>query len=354
MYSILTKDLISEIIQHMTISDIYRFKQINKLVWSSINLETLIINEINRRLYIIFGQNWDKIKKELERIGGVISGSFIIQSILGEEWQTDIDIFLFEKRLKYIKGPTRKIADFDDFLYHTLDHKSVNYDGNHWYEDGREKIISVRNYQLKNNLTIQTVIIESDYNTLDQFVYRYADFDICRNVYGIKNGKEYIKICNLNQIVERTTEFKLGMKLSCTLRRYDKYKTRGFIFINDLKDLFDQIILKSDLLQVFYVRNLPNNRYQLLRGDKNILSQMKHYQLISEDLPATTNNLIASDLFPLTDDIFEIKNVIYLKCDDRLICPVKFCYGHDKSHFHIEGDDVTGDCVHANLIFILC
>lgn len=356
----LSKDLICEVVKHLNPCDVYEFSFVNKFVHGTISMQTIIIERLNIKMKDILGDAWDKVKLELEKVGGVISGSIIIQTILGENWETDVDIMLDNTKLTHTQIKHKQISNFDDFLYQTLDLKWANYDSMHTYERGQEEIVSVRCYDLKTCKTkVQTVIFKVEDKTMDQFVFSHSDFDICRNVYGIKDGIEYVKVCSMDQIVNRRTRFALGKHVSNSMGRHHKYVSRGFTFTNDVKDAFEQIVTDPTMdYKVFYVQKIKNatRKFKLIKGNMEEITSTIPISIIDHNTLDFTQNACVA-------------------CNQDVACPVKFCFGDEipvyeefpsllnlktlsiqkkpgvpKSHFHIlVGYEWYGD---RNFIFI--
>ena len=344
---IVSRDIVKEIIKHLPVIDIYNFRTVSKTVFGVIELNQIIINKINHRLKSILGDKFDVFKSRLEQVGGAISGSTIIQCCLDEDWETDVDVYLLNKNLKPVEIKCRSISDFDDFLYCTLDHISVNYNPPIEYENGHEKIKSIRTYKLINSKTmIQTVVVDSPDDSVDKFIYRHADFNICRNVFGTLNGQDYIKIQDLDGIINRRTQFRLGNFISNTFARYNKYCNRRFTFTNHLRDFFDQIREISEVYKIFHVEKCDPDSYQVIKGDIDVLKSMEMYKSSNDwNLPG---ELVS--VFIFNNDTFKINSEVarLSECGKSIICPVKFCYGDEKEHFHIENQRNE-----TELIFVL-
>ena len=86
------------IVDYLHPKDIYNLRLINNQLSSTIKYDIININmrkHIRLRLFEIFEINTDKFLDLLEQNQGIISGSFILQSILNERWNgSDIDIYL--------------------------------------------------------------------------------------------------------------------------------------------------------------------------------------------------------------------------------------------------------------------
>jgi len=86
-----------EIFSKLSPLSFYNLKLCNKLWNKYITLSMIkesIIKEINTRLLAILGDKYNDFIEILNITKAVISGSFIIQCILGEHWEdSDIDIY---------------------------------------------------------------------------------------------------------------------------------------------------------------------------------------------------------------------------------------------------------------------
>ena len=73
MSIITSHDIVKEIIKHLSIPDIYRFRTVNRQVFGTIELNQIIINKINERLKSILGDKFEIFKTKLEEVGGAIN-----------------------------------------------------------------------------------------------------------------------------------------------------------------------------------------------------------------------------------------------------------------------------------------
>lgn len=343
----LSKDIIQEIVKHVSVKDAYMLKLASKHFSKQIqNLEELLIRKINCRLaHLIGSTRLPQFKHLLQRFNAVITGSFLIQCILDEDWQTDVDIMIPVSSVTKVELKWLNVWDFDNLLYGLLDHEDVRRESTHIYEDGHQDIVSLRSYTLKERTTkIQTCVFRSEAKTTNAFVYRHADFDICRNVYSVikigEDEKEYVKVATLNQICTRQTEFKLGRVVCNSMRRYAKYMNKGFTFTNSVHAFFDQICSTSKSYTVFHVKRLDETNetneidgvYQVLKGDIQTIANIIDFnQPRRKSGPA---RLIKCDIANMTFKIPDYEKIPRVVCDKKVACPVKFCFG-DITHFHV-------------------
>lgn len=119
----------------------------NKLIIKDTLTESLL-NQINKRLYYIFGDNLSIFKEEMKNNNAVISGSFIIQCILGEYWKdSDIDIYIpryyADNHNLTISG--NQTSSIDKFLLSFMKVSDSKWLGR--YRQGREEITQVRTFE---------------------------------------------------------------------------------------------------------------------------------------------------------------------------------------------------------------
>ena len=184
---VLTGDTFWEnIINHLSQLDLYNLSQTCKYYNDKLNLKTNVIKEINSRLLELFGDDYDTFKNILKKTKGVISGSFIIQSILKTYWNdTDIDIYIPIKNnvLTKIDSTGSMKSEMEDFLYSNMDFWGGTETSD--YKDSFEgNIYFVRTYK-KNNTkyAVQVMLIDTDVEGIHNFIKNDFDFDICKNAY---------------------------------------------------------------------------------------------------------------------------------------------------------------------------
>lgn len=292
-----------------------------------------IIREINTRLSLIIGDNYDEFNKILDTTKAVISGSFIIQCVLGEHWvDSDIDIYFPTiNNKKYLTDCDNPYYKLEKFLYETVKfHMNKSYSAMHRYKrdqsNGKLNIEYVRNYETPNNrIQVIQVKIENDHNKMREFMYDTADFDICKNVYYIDNGKKHLNMFALNDILNRKTEFKIGYRVGSSLLRYDKYTKRGFNIINNMS--YMEIANKA----------IKNQQFHTTTDDYNGIIHLYHMDEIGKDeYKVTTKKLrrIHPDIINLSGDLIELngKYLTIVRKNDvcHNDCLMRFCKSNQK------------------------
>lgn len=306
--------------------DLYNIKCTNKAYNEIIN-KKIIMSSIKtiifQRLTEYFGDLTTHFINLLQENNGIISGSFLVQCILNEYWDdTNINIYIPDK-----KG-SEEFTAIENFIYNDLKWKWKNGTG---YDRDivSDKISFVRDYKNKKNQKLHIIHLDTDNNidSLYNFVHDTFDFDIVKNIYS----KDYLRICNLHDILTKQTKFKYAYRLGSTIKRYNKYKQRGFHFINmndisykniasNSSILYDnngETINSIEIIQLLETHeNITSNIYNIISGKQHILEQicnLGHY------IKLNGTNITIS------------KNTQFGACTDD--CCIKIC-GEDIEHKH--------------------
>ncbi len=202
-----------------------------------------INNKIEKRLGNVFGDKLLLFKQLMEETKCFISGSFIIQCILNEEWKgSDVDIYVptIGNQIRVDHSPFSKV---DDFMYKNMNMKDgyidsypeVLHSGLKWVRNYVDYIYDSNGKQTyEKRVRIQIIGIEISKNISQavQFVEETFDFDICKNVYSF----EGIYVKNIKEILSKTTSFKSSKLHDSSVNRCKKYEERGFSFLNQPTD----------------------------------------------------------------------------------------------------------------------
>lgn len=373
--------------------------------------KTVLCRKLNSRLCEIFGKDFEQFKKLLAKNNGVISGSFILQCILGVMWiGSDIDIYVpikdltefdWDDQFVRYKDYKNRFTDLEVFLIqrvsdtasddisadimsHTF--HTFGYDGNFrksitnirfkkqgffyesdfesWdndeFEDGANVItcnnipnVSVVTPDEITYKTIQIIRIDikQKYNNVYNFICDSFDFDICKNVfYYDKNGKPDVCIYNLNDILLKKTELKTSSTptsngiMSTVVKRYAKYKGRGFTFYGDMDSLLlkyvDSVVFSDKNRPRHYLFNLKKKEtqvekypcgfnYKVMYGDMSVLEQVLCIHKSNNCGYPRYFDIVKPDLVKIFDDS------IY-QCDEYDDCPAQILM-KDQTHFHTKG-----------------
>lgn len=253
--------------------DLFNLKRTNKLFSNIIKIGTvkkLILHYINKRLFLIFGDDTNKFKQILNDTKTVISGSFLIQCILGEYWNnSDIDI--------YSPMVDSLFTDIETFLYEKYEHRETF--NSHTYGDDlsnyKTHIKWVRSYKNNSNeLQVIQVGVENSYIKMKEFIHNSFDFDICKNMYYIDNKNENVSIFKLNNIFNRIEKFKTRYNLDTSIGRCIKYRKRGFdIYNNKTYEALENLSYNGYGKKTHELYNIKetNGLYKITSGNIDIL-----------------------------------------------------------------------------------
>jgi hypothetical protein len=201
-------------------------KNFNKYITLDI-IKTSIIKEINRRLTIIFGDKLNNFKQVLDNNKAIISGSFIIQCILGEYWtNSDIDIFSPVDHIDY--NPNFDYSDMEKFLMST-DLFDLTEDYVMDYGGSPSVIRDFKSFINETKIQIIEKEIPKDYKEINKFINGYFDFNICCNMFYHENNMDKVEIFDINNIFNKI----IKCEDISSQGRYEKYFSRGFNIITD-------------------------------------------------------------------------------------------------------------------------
>lgn len=244
-----------------------------------------LLKKINTRLVNIFGDKLPELKKIMSETNSVISGSFIVQCLLGEKWKSDVDFFVSHES-------DQMMTKIDNFMLNTM-----SYDGKYvpaysdiagcerikWTMDYYPRRCDDKNYSVSDSdIQIICIDVEKSYDAMRDHVVNYFDFDVCKNMY-YHDGHDKLIVHDLEGILSRRTEFKfsnLGAdkmnfdNIKSNISRYEKYTRRGFKFTNDIDiSMLDRFKLSGERLSKYdnicgkRARYLRRTVYQI-NGDK--------------------------------------------------------------------------------------
>ena len=242
--------------EKLSCKDIWNLLRVTEYESTKIKLESLIyprcILEIKNRLKKVLGESYDEFVSVSTKTGSVISGSFIVQCLLGEDWNTDIDIFVPMIGNKIGKtdsdNPTTEVDDLLFQKFHMVDYQAGNRYG---HDINDEKIQWVRTfsktqvyrrdangryeritnlYREKSGYNFQVVLVNVEKEKLCDFIMDNFDFDIVKNTFTFSDNK--LKILKLQEIFDKQTEFKVGDRFGSSVQRAIRYEKKGFTFYN--------------------------------------------------------------------------------------------------------------------------
>lgn len=255
-YNLLPTDVLFMIIEYIpSIDDIYKVTTVEELSESKLQrLARLLQERIDKRLFQIgFDQEFFTA---LQKNKGVISGSFILETLLGENRNEDIDIFIVGDCSRG-SGPhpncdgtaecCKLFSPIERYLWLKCAGKDKNYSYDDYSHLKKFGIDIVRAYKIGNSKVQVINVINKekidDYECVCNFIKNCFDFSFCMNTY---DGKElYIhdqeairdRKCE-NKFITKDYDFHVmkleGLKpwIGSIHYRCLKYINRGFTIVN--------------------------------------------------------------------------------------------------------------------------
>jgi hypothetical protein len=354
MEEILFSDIFSVITEYLIPKELYHLTKVCKRYQEIITLDNIkkcIFREMYRRLSDIFFNDTDEFISVLVKNNCVISGSFIIQCMLGECWDdSDINIhvknknemmidyyyeYFFKKRNLNVIKTTISESDFNDSIIDNgivsyLYHKNYRTPGETHY---KMNDIIFELYNTKINISLFTK------KSISKHIMRYYSYDICKNICYF--SCENFKPNNISIVVEMDDIFDKCIKFPIKHWNYqilkpicEKYIHRGFsfYFIKNGQKIIDNFRMLELLgWKLFYLKPIdqPKNIFIQLRSKK-----YEYY--ISDNIvfrePYINPNNIRIQMYTIND--INIKDFIKIRlCDFNEKCVLRSLYPN-KIHFH--------------------
>lgn len=237
---------------------------------SRINLKVnqMKMSSVTTQLQFHFGDYYPIFREHMMKSGAIIAGSFPGKCLRGERLgDSDIDIFIPSgSNLTFSHNPITKLEEFlfEAFTWKT--YEACNRYGSDIGGHTEDNPIDwIRNFHLGPKHTsghehahepvqechgcpqVQVIQVKMNKDTLQNYILKSFDFDICKNLYWIDpDGVDHLYIDNLHGVIQKTFKFDFGMRLGASIGRYYKYKDRGYtIDLGDKDELFHQLTSQS-------------------------------------------------------------------------------------------------------------
>ncbi len=301
------------IVNHLSLIDLYNLSQTCKYYNKNINIKHNIIDSIDSKLLEIFGKDFGAFKNVLRKTKGIISGSFIIQSILNTHWaNSDIDIYIPIKGnvITKIEESGNIKTEMDDFMYSIMEWRdSLQYGS--YPETFESDIVWVRTYKKQDaKYNIQVILIDDNADYIHEFIKEDFDLDICKNAYWNYENVDKINVTTLKGIVTKNTTFSFGKRAIQSFLRCEKYVSRGFSFVE-----------KNPSKNTIMIKNVKTSIHEFkLYNNEN--SGNKKYELIGNHYPST--------IF----DEMDLRRCSLSQCKYDNKCEITK-YNLDKGHYHL-------------------
>jgi hypothetical protein len=303
METILFGDIFCLVKEYLIPIDLFHLVNTCKKYRKIITLEDIkrnTINEMYKRLRDIFRNDYEDFMYVLRKNNAVISGSFIIQCMLGEYWQDSyIDIFVHKK---YNMSDDYRInihdeneydmdscsdecfySDFDSIDEDNININIVNrgivnylYHQNYkfleaYYYDEENELDDI--YFIVNSTRINVSIYKN--NNIKKCINDNYDFDICKNICYFYDEVDHndITISKINDIFYKRIFFSKECDSIKSFRKsYIKYFKRGFyLYTNENKDIINNNTDILNLIGIHILNCIPikKNNFVEMINKKN-------------------------------------------------------------------------------------
>lgn len=300
------------IINYLIPIDLYHLASTCKRYQNGIKMKQIkscTINEINRRLSEMFmdKHEFESFQNLMLETKSVISGSFIIQCVIGELWEgSDVDIYT----------PFDRFSDVNSNKYGKLLVNNTFYKKNesHMYNIRHiHKVVTYTNDV--NNIQIISILKKQDINTMCKYINKHIDFNICKNIFY----PNYVSFNNINELFTRKSNINNFPSLhNNNFTRYTKYINRGFIFNGKQKLSYTDFPLKG----IYH----NDNKYAI-KKEKLLYGTYEDNKYCIQKLPYKIKNIVS------------ITHYTFIFGTRINICNKSSCYIHylnpDVEHFHI-------------------
>ena len=193
----------------------------------------------------------------MEDSGSVISGSFVLQCILNETWESDIDIYIplsmctcrckclrCKKHIKEAQQSNDIASKLQKYLNRSFKYKKENIQKYMCYKNAMQDILKIEHYRsLYNNQIIELIYVRTNVDIFT-YIHNTFDFDICKNIYMIDSKIESIDIKDMYDILDYRLIFNSERNIYKTLDRSRKYNSRGYDIIMPytVKEMYSKLM----------------------------------------------------------------------------------------------------------------
>lgn len=221
-----------------------------------------------------FGEYTDEIIECMEKYNIIISGSFALQAYLNEEWEySDVDFYIEKNNIYHYSDVDENIEEFVSIFQRKYNnnqyHEKQGYDfvSNHYSFYKRERI----NNRTFLNKKVDILVVENYINVLKKFDFSFNQIYWNPNTgFVFINPSDDILIKNKIGYLANFKDYNIGK----ILKRYKKYKDRGFNIYNLDKELF-----KKNYKNYLY-NNYLSIENKLIKNKKEFYNLVKNYVFI--------------------------------------------------------------------------
>lgn len=326
-FDIIIKEILYLIHPNLNGPDAYQFAELYNL-----NMEIYTAKAIENKLKILFEEDYTEVKKFMEDNNVVISGSYILETLLNEEYNTDIDFYLLTdfgvcdpndvyltKNFPKIKLPNIQMQeDKDKHIYQYMNGLNITYIYTYKYKGKLIQFICL------NNIIRKT---ENVYDDIWNYIVYAFDFNVCKLMYYFNKGHYFANIYDIKNIYNKLIILQ-NVNTFTVVGRLKKYISRGFKIYNDTNtDYFNRLLALEALPEYLSTRTylrllicddeetLRKNRYDEVHGYLGIDKYKPRYFITSR----SPGEVVKSVYILVNNTLFINKcypKHLELKCDE--------------------------------------
>lgn len=235
------------VIPALDIPGLLIFRQVNNEFNKICNkqISKILFANMNRKMMDAVGDNVMELKEMLELTGSFVIGSFLVQCLLGENWEAH-----YKKPMNmdiYVIGPNATFGNFMDNVQvidtkmndigaikiaRNVKGKCVNLD-KMYRCDYKGKIVNIRINHILRNLSVDGY--DCNYDAYFEYISRAFDWNICKNMYFVHNGVAHIRVASLG-IFDKVMKYEPVYVKENEIKLFNgklqqKYIDRGFTLI---------------------------------------------------------------------------------------------------------------------------
>lgn len=256
--SSLTKDVLSVISSYFSYIGLYKINLECDSILKPPDFKRLIKSKLSK-----LGLNADSFISGLIKHKIVISGSFILQCLYGEEYEdSDIDLYMMGEKYEdnlcrihdqypdYKKCNGCEYTHFNDYKYEIwadLNPDKLKYEMLEYKDSYDELPIASRMYKISNAKINHIIVSPYVANTVEEFIDKYFDLNFCKVMFDgesltIKNFDDvYNKMTHVNYQLDKylrrafwPEDIQSDEQLKSLIdKRIQKYRNRGFTITVD-------------------------------------------------------------------------------------------------------------------------
>lgn len=189
-------------------------------------------NSIDNWFRNFFGENYEIFRREMIDSGSLISGSFVLQNILDENWnESDIDIFFCNLEKTPHEYPLCYFLFALENKYKVIESRDIDMSERLGaYSKSKYEIRRVLEYEIKTK-KFQCIHLNTDtISGVSDFINNF-DFNFCKSVFYYDENGPHLSVPFFEEVMLKKTKISSINESKSSTSRREKYTKRGFSFL---------------------------------------------------------------------------------------------------------------------------